>query len=48
MGYEYEDELLMYDDDEFVIAYIDGACSNNGGWNAAAGLGVVFNYNHPW
>lgn len=43
-----ENSDLMYDDyDNFVHVYTDGACSNNGRWNAAAGLGVVFNYDHP-
>lgn len=44
MGY---DDELIFDYDQYVLVYIDGACSNNGKWNAAAGLGVVFNYDHP-
>lgn len=43
----YYDDDLMYDNDGYVIVYVDGACSNNGRRNAAAGLGVVFNYDHP-
>lgn len=37
---------FLFDDDSFVVVYTDGACFNNGRWNAAAGLGVVFNYEH--
>lgn len=35
-----------YDDDGFVLVYIDGACFHNGKPNATAGLGVWFNHNH--
>lgn len=45
-NYEMPDDLL-YDEDDFVLVYTDGACLNNGKWNAAAGIGVVFNDYHP-
>ncbi|KAG4079941.1 hypothetical protein HA402_006253 [Bradysia odoriphaga] len=38
---------LLHDEDDFVNVYTDGACSNNGRSNAAAGIGVVFNFHHP-
>lgn len=41
------DDLLFDEEDYFVQVYTDGACSNNGKWNAAAGIGVVFNFDHP-
>lgn len=44
----YCSDRLMYDDDGYVIVYIDGACLNNGRGNAAAGFGVVFDHKHPW
>ncbi len=37
---------FIEDDDEFIVVYIDGACFNNGRWNASAGLGVWFNHDH--
>lgn len=38
---------FIYDYDDYtVVVYIDGACYNNGRPNAAAGLGVWFNYGH--
>lgn len=30
-----------------VVAYTDGACTNNGKAGAKAGIGVWFNHNHP-
>lgn len=43
------DEFIEENDDDgdvCTVVYIDGACSNNGRPNAAAGLGVWFNRNH--
>lgn len=31
-----------------VDVYTDGACSNNGRGNSAAGWGVNFGPDHPW
>lgn len=33
-------------DDEYVVVYTDGACSNNGKYGAKAGIGVWFNTDH--
>lgn len=33
-------------DDDVVVVYVDGSCLNNGRRNAAAGVGVWFNYYH--
>lgn len=45
--YDNDDSDLWIENDGYVACYIDGACSHNGQWNAYAGIGVVFNFNHP-
>lgn len=44
-NYEFIYDHFGYDYDT-VVVYIDGACFNNGYPDAAAGLGVWFNYGH--
>lgn len=46
-SYDNDDSDLMYENDGYVACYIDGACPYNGQWNAYAGIGVVFNFDHP-
>lgn len=43
----YYDNDLLYENDGYVACYIDGACPYNGQRNACAGIGVVFNFDHP-
>ncbi|RNA00413.1 ribonuclease H1 [Brachionus plicatilis] len=45
---EYEDKIYEFSfKSQKAIVYTDGACSNNGKPNAAAGIGVFWGKNHP-
>lgn len=39
---------LIYSYTGRVVIYTDGSCRRNGRRGAAAGYGVVFNFDHPW
>ena len=53
--YRWENSYVAYvdpnefqiDNDGFVRVYTDGACFSNGYEDAAGGVGVWFNHNHP-
>lgn len=45
--YDNDDSGLIYENDGYVACYTDGACPRNGRPNASAGIGVVFNFDHP-
>lgn len=46
-GLSHRIDDFLFDEDEYIHVYTDGACLGNGRGNPVGGIGVFFNHNHP-